>query len=103
MRSEFSAHFVGFKPDKVRRRKWRAKKRREPVGLFPVAERLDVGCRTVSKPAIQLGLVLELLPPEPRHDHEAALNFRQRRQIAPESFKLGDRENILLAMAPALL
>ena len=69
----------------------------------PIAERVDVGRRTVAEPDVQLGLLLELLAAEPRHDDELAGDLGQAGHVAPELLELGHREDVLLAVAPALL
>src|ERR1051326_802554 len=47
----------------------------------PVTQRLDVGGGAVAQPAVELGLVFELLPAEARHDDKPAIHFRQGRHV----------------------
>src|SRR5258708_6462820 len=74
----------------------------ERRGSLPRAERLDIRRRAVPDPAVELGLVLELVPAAARHGDEAAIHLRKGRHVAPQLFELADRENVFLAVAPAL-
>ena len=55
----------------------------------------------VAEPAIELGLVLELLAAQSRDSDELAIDVRQGGEIAPEFLELSDRENVFLGVAPA--
>src|SRR6266545_8353232 len=82
-------------------RAWSLELRSQPS--LPLAQRFDVGSRAVAQPAVQLCLVLELLAAQARDNNETAVNLRNGGHVPPELFKLRYRENILLAVAPALL
>ena len=60
-------------------------------------------CRAIPQPAIELGLVLELLAPLARHRDKARFHLRQGGHIHPQLFKLADGEDVFLAVSPALL
>ena len=49
------------------------------------AKPLDVSRRAVPEPAVELRLILQLLPPEARDGDEARSDFRERGH-APQSF-----------------
>ena len=69
--------------------------------LLPLAKAFEVGGGAVAEPAVELGLVFELLAAGAGDDEEAAVGFGQGGHVAPQFFELGHGENILLAMAPA--
>ena len=45
--------------------------------LPPLAQRFEPGRRSIPEPPIELGLFLQLLAPQPRHDDVEALQFRE--------------------------
>src|SRR5581483_10249283 len=61
---------------------WRLRSRNHPASasrstaVGPVAQRLHIGCRAITKPAVELGGLLELLPALPRHSDKPALQRR---------------------------
>ncbi len=70
---------------------------------LPRTQLRDLRRRTVPQPAVQLRLVLQLLPPGTWHHGITRLYFRQRRHVHPQLLKLAHRKNILLPLAPAFL
>src|SRR4051812_42575005 len=60
----------------------------------PVAQRAHVRRRALAEPAVELGLVLELLPAAAGDDEEAAGDLRDRRHVAPQLLPLGDGEDV---------
>ena len=60
-----------------------------------------MGGGAVAEPAVELGLVFELLAAGPGDDEEAGVDFGEGGHVAPEFFELGDGEDIFLAVAPA--
>src|ERR1035437_414880 len=82
----------------------RCKRQHRPTGteclrLRPLAQGFDVGSRAVAEPAIELGLVFQLLAAQPGHHHEPAVHLGERRQVAPQVLELSHRERILLALS----
>src|ERR1035437_1119365 len=71
--------------------------------VLVLAQPLDISCRAVSEPAVELGLIFQLLAPQAGDDHKAGINLRQRRHVHPQLLELGNREDVFLAVAPALL
>ena len=67
----------------------------------PLTQAFHVRGGTVAQPAVELGLILELLTALSRHGYKPAIDFRQRGHVAPQFFKLRDRKNILLVVALA--
>ena len=55
----------------------------------PGAERFDVGGGAVAEPAVELGLVLELLAAQAGDDDEAAVQARAARSCRPRVFRTG--------------
>src|SRR5512140_1308917 len=73
-------------------------------GLFtPVAERLDVGGRSIAQPTVELRLVFEVLATLARYGDVPARQLGQGGHVTPEFFELRYREDVLLALTPALL
>ena len=56
------------------------------MGSLPLAQRLDVRRRAVAQPAVELGLVLELLAAAARDDDEARNRSPAARVMSPQSF-----------------
>src|SRR4051812_24828135 len=87
----------GITSDKVPVAIWRVKltddlmqsedlsKRRD---LFPLTQTFHIICGAVTKPAIKLGGVFQLLAPHAGNDDIAAVDFREAGHIHPEFFKL---------------
>lgn len=69
----------------------------------PVAEGFDEGGGAVAEPAVELGLVLELLTAGARDHEVAGVDFREGGEVAPEFLELGGGEDVLLTVAPAFL
>ena len=69
--------------------------------LSPGAEVFDERGGAVAEPAIELGLVLELLTAHSGDGDELAVDVRKGGEVAPEFFELGDGEDVFLGVAPA--
>lgn len=61
----------------------------------------DGGGGAIAEPAVELGLVLELLSAGAGDDHEAGGEVGEGGEVAPEFFELGDGKHVFLAVAPA--
>ena len=57
----------------------------------------------IAQPAVELGGVFELLAAKSGDCEKAGIGFGKGGEVSPEFFELSDREDIFLAMAPALL
>jgi hypothetical protein len=80
-------------------RRWektRPRRARRWPRLPPSRERFDVRRGPIAEPAIELGLVLQLLPPQARHDDEPGIEFGECGEVAPELLELGDGEDVFL-------
>ena len=70
--------------------------------VLPVAEAGDVGGGAVALPAVELGLVFELLAALAGHEGEGVGDVGETGHVAPEFLELSDREHVFLTVAPAL-
>src|SRR4051812_27034720 len=68
-----------------------------------ITQRFHVVLRAVAQPAIELRHVFQLLTARARHAQELYGNIGQRAHVAPQFLELGDGENVLLRVAPAVL
>ena len=69
-----------------------------PTFLLPLTKRLHIRRRAVAQPAVQLGLVFELLAAQTGNDDEARIDLGKRGHVAPEFLELRHWKNILLAV-----
>src|SRR5271157_1823703 len=71
--------------------------------IAPVTHGLDEGRGAIAQPAIKLRGFFELLATLAGDGYKAAGKFRKASHVAPQLFKLRNREDIFLTFAPAFL